>query len=68
MQEVTTRTVSFPSAEPKDVLTEILREGAQTLLVQAIEAEVTEWIERHADLTDEAGVGLGGGSIGNPCV
>ena len=55
MQEVTTRTVEFPSAEATDVLTEILREGAQTLLVQAVEAEVAEWIDRHASLKDENG-------------
>lgn len=55
MQEVTTTSVSFPSTEAKDVLTEILREGAQTLLVQAIEAEVADWIDRHAHFTDENG-------------
>ena len=55
MQEVTTTAVSFPSTAAKDVLTEILREGAQTLLVQAIEAEVANWIDRHAHLTDDKG-------------
>jgi len=55
MQEVTTTSVPLPSSEAKDVLTEILREGAQTLLVQAIEAEVADWIDRHAPLTDEMG-------------
>jgi putative transposase len=55
MPEGTTTTVSLPSPEAKDVLTEILREGAQTLLVQAIDAEVADWIERHAPLTDENG-------------
>ena len=55
MQEVITKTVEFPSAEATDVLTEILREGAQTLLVQAVEAEVGEWIDRHAHLKDEKG-------------
>ncbi len=55
MPEATTPTVSFPSDASRDVLTEILREGAQTLLVQAIEAEVAEWIEDHADLKDAAG-------------
>ena len=55
MQEANTTTLDFPSTESKDVLTEILREGAQTLLVQAIEEEVADWIERHADLKDENG-------------
>jgi len=55
MQEVTTNAVPFPSAQAKDVLTEILREGAQTLLAQAVEREVAEWIESHAHLKDERG-------------
>ena len=37
------------------MLTEILRDGAQRLLGQAIEAEVGDWIERHASLTDGPG-------------
>jgi putative transposase len=36
-----------------DPLTEILRGGAQRLLRQAIDAEVTDWIERHGKLTDD---------------
>ena len=55
MQEVTKKTLGFPSTEAKDVLTEILREGAQTLLIEAVEAEVAEWIESHAHLKDAAG-------------
>ena len=43
MQEVTTASVAFPSAS-RDVLTEILRQGAQEMLRTAIEAEVAEWI------------------------
>ena len=39
----------------RDVLTEILREGAQRMLAQAIDAEVAEWIDRHADLVDQEG-------------
>ena len=46
MQEATTTTVTFPSTS-RDVLTEILREGAQQMLTTAIEAEVAEWIEAH---------------------
>jgi transposase-like protein len=37
------------------VLSEILRAGAQRLLTQAIEDEVTDWIESRANLTNEAG-------------
>src|SRR6185295_10117061 len=55
MQEVTTRSVSFPSTGSQDALTEILRNGAQRLLAEAVEAEVREWIESHAHVQDEAG-------------
>ncbi len=54
MQEVTTRSCSFPSAS-WDVLTEVLRAGAQQMLPTAIEAEVSEWIESRAHLCDERG-------------
>jgi hypothetical protein len=33
---------------PKDVLTEILRDGAQRLLATAVEAEVAGYLEQHA--------------------
>jgi len=39
----------------KDVLTEVLREGAQRMLAQAIEAEVAAYIEEHRDERDDAG-------------
>lgn len=38
-----------------DALTEVLQEGARTLLAQAIEAEVAEFLARHADKRDAAG-------------
>jgi transposase-like protein len=37
------------------VLTDILRAGAQRLLAQAIEAEVSEWIASHAELKNAEG-------------
>lgn len=55
MQEVTSRSLEFPCSDSKDVLTEILREGAQTLLAQAVEAEVAGWIEDHAHLEGDRG-------------
>lgn len=55
MQEVSTTTVSFPSTSSRDALTEVLRRGAQRLLAEAIEAEVMEWIDSHAHVTDAAG-------------
>jgi putative transposase len=55
MQEVITTTVSFPSTSSQDVLTEVLRSGAQRLLAEAVEAEVREWIDARAHVTDAAG-------------
>jgi putative transposase len=54
MQEVTTTTFAFPSTS-RDVLSEILRVGAQQMLTTAIEAEVRDWIAGHVHLTDERG-------------
>jgi len=39
----------------RDVLTEILREGSRRMLAEAIEAEVADWIGRHAALKDAQG-------------
>jgi putative transposase len=41
--------------ESKSALEEVLRKGAQRLLGEAIEAEVTEYIERHQHLVDARG-------------
>ncbi|MEA3253516.1 MAG: IS256 family transposase [Chloroflexota bacterium] len=49
---VSTDIVSIGS---KDALTEILREGAQQMLAQAIENEVAEYLGRHADQRDDTG-------------
>ena len=49
MQEVSTTTFAFPSTS-RDVLSEILRAGAQQMLTTAIEAEVREWIESRSQL------------------
>lgn len=46
-------TVSVPS---RDVLTGILREGAQRLLARAIDAEVDDWISRHDDHAADDGL------------
>ncbi|KPK50432.1 MAG: transposase [Planctomycetes bacterium SM23_25] len=40
---------------PKDVLTEVLREGAQQMLATAIQQEVAEYIEAHAGERDGSG-------------
>ena len=39
----------------RDALTEVLREGARTLLAQAVEAEVAEFLARHQGEQDAAG-------------
>lgn len=49
MQEVNAPTLSLP-VPAHDVLTSLLRQGAQRMLAQAIEEEVSEWIETHQQL------------------
>lgn len=49
MLEVTSSPSSLP-VPTRDVLTSILHEGAQRLLAQAIEAEVSAWIQAHQQL------------------
>jgi len=44
-----------PVARVQDVLTDLLREGAQRMLAVAIEAEVEAWLEAHGHLVDEDG-------------
>jgi len=51
----TTETRIVPLPQAQDVLTDLLRQGAQQLLAQAIEAEVTDWIDRHQECRDVAG-------------
>jgi putative transposase len=55
MHEGTTEVVQLPVGSGRDVLTGILREGAEKLLIQAIEAEVAAYIEQHADRRDADG-------------
>ncbi len=50
----TERSATIP-APSRDVLTEILHDGAQRLLAQAIDAEVADWIDRHAEVLDDDG-------------
>jgi transposase-like protein len=45
-----------PLTEAQDVLTDVLRRGAQQLLAQAIEAEVADWIDRRQDCRDSDGL------------
>jgi putative transposase len=41
--------------ESRDVLTEILRNGAREMLAKAVEAEIADWIDAHAHLKDSLG-------------
>jgi len=54
MVETTTESIAFP-VTPKDALSDLLKEGAQRMLAAAIEAEVAEWVDARAHLTDEEG-------------
>jgi transposase-like protein len=54
MAEVTTESIAFPGTA-RDALSDILKEGAQRMLAHAIEAEVANWIDGHADRIDERG-------------
>ena len=55
MAERSTESVQFPGVGAKDVMTEILREGAQRMLVQAIQEEVEEWVGQRVHLRDGQG-------------
>ena len=55
MAEVNSSTIDFPVSSSRDILSEVLRAGAQQMLTTAIEAEVAEWVESHRDLRDELG-------------
>src|SRR5215469_364347 len=55
MSQSTTDIRIVPLPQSQDVLTDILRAGAQELLAKAIEAEVAAWIDEHSHLKDLAG-------------
>ena len=55
MQEFTVDRFIVPVPACEDVLTGLLKQGAQKMLAQAIEAEVEDWIEKHQHLRDEEG-------------
>src|ERR1700728_1178893 len=47
--------VAFPAEVSRDVLTEVLREGARRMLAAAIEAEVQGYLAAREQLVDDAG-------------
>ena len=55
MKEDMVKEVGSPEESSRDVLTEVLRTGAQRLLAQMIEMEVKGWIDAHAALVDAQG-------------
>jgi putative transposase len=55
MSESIEKVLTFSSPQTGDVLTAVLREGAQEMLTRAIRAEVDQWIAGHGHLTDERG-------------
>ena len=55
MKKATPIDVKMPEESPKDVLTEILRNGARRLLATALEAEVESYVSQFSDLRDEDG-------------
>ena len=53
MENITLREIEAQG--PGSVLEEIARRGAQQMLAQAMEAEVAEFIDKHADKVDQNG-------------
>ena len=51
----TTDVIAFPTDEARDMLTPILREGAQKMLATAIELEAHAWLQERASLLDDCG-------------
>lgn len=54
MEQSTSKTECL-SIRPRDVLSDILRQGAQQMLATAIENEVSEYLDRHALVRDDEG-------------
>ena len=52
MHAPTTIPLPHPQLLTEDLLTEVVRQGAQQLLAQAIEAEVAMFLARYADRRD----------------
>jgi transposase-like protein len=55
MNEATANAAALPLPTDKDVLTEVLRQGATRLLAQAIQAEVAAYLDARSDVRDETG-------------
>ena len=55
MNKDTIELIEYPECSARDVLTEVLREGARKLLKEAVESEVDEWIAARRARVDETG-------------
>jgi putative transposase len=55
MEERSGKLVAFPQESSRDVLNEVLREGARQMLVRAIEAKVQGYVAAREELVDGAG-------------
>lgn len=55
MREDSGSAIVLPSVAARDVLGEILRDGAQRMLAEDVRAEVAEWIDARRDVVDERG-------------
>ena len=55
MENATATAMQIPAQSSKDVLTEILRDGAQKMLAKAIDAEVETYVAEHAHERDGEG-------------
>ena len=55
MRESTIDRLVMPVPQSRDVMTEILRAGAQKMLAQMIQQEVDDWLAERASLQDEQG-------------
>ena len=63
MHESTTPSVALPSISTKDVMTEVLREGARRMLATAIKAEVADWAGCTDDRVRTTSIRRGGCSV-----
>lgn len=55
MRESTIDRFVLPAPRSRDVMTEILRAGAQKMLAQMIQQEVDDWLAEHEHVRDERG-------------
>lgn len=55
VRDATTQQVPDPGTTSKDALTEVLRQGAQQLLITALRGEVAAYIDQHRQILDEQG-------------